>query len=152
MRRDFFDFVPSHTLLLAGNHQPEVSAGGKSFWRRLRLIPFQHEVPKELRNENLARELIEEEGPAILAWIVTGAQAFITKGLDDPALVMAATKDYADSEDHVQLFIDECCTRVNPEQVKLEFGKVYAQYMTPGLNTTAPTSAASCVTTASSGA
>ena len=127
MRKDFFDFVPSHTLVLAGNHQPEVSAGGKSFWRRLRLIPFLHEVAPELRNESLTRELIEEEGAAILAWIVEGAQQFIAKGLDDPAVVMTATTEYAESEDHVQLFIDDCCDK-RPAAEEIEFAEVYKRY------------------------
>ena len=127
MRRDFFDFKPSHTLILVGNNQPEVSAGGKSFWRRLRLIPFLHEVAPAERNENLTRELIEEEGPAILAWIVAGAQAFIAKGLDDPAVVMTATTEYAESEDHVQLFIDDCCD-TRPEDERVEYAEVYKRY------------------------
>ena len=125
--RDFFDFKPSHTLILVGNNQPEVSAGGKSFWRRLRLIPFLHEVAPAERNENLTRELIEEEGPAILAWIVAGAQAFIAKGLDDPAVVMTATTEYAESEDHVQLFIDDCCD-TRPEDERVEYAEVYKRY------------------------
>jgi len=39
-----------------GNHQPQVQAGGTSFWRRLRLIPFLHTVPEGKRNPNLARD------------------------------------------------------------------------------------------------
>lgn len=43
---DPFEFAPSHTLILSGNHQPAVESGGDSFWRRLRLIPFTRTVPK----------------------------------------------------------------------------------------------------------
>jgi phage/plasmid-associated DNA primase len=88
-----------------------------------------HEVPPELRNENPARELVQEEGPAILAWIVAGAQAFIAKGLDDPGVVMTATTEYAQSEDHVQLFIDDCCER-RPLAEQTEFSEVYKRYAT----------------------
>jgi P4 family phage/plasmid primase-like protien len=128
MRQDFFDFTPAHTLFLMGNHQPQVSAGGKSFWRRLRLIPFQHEVPENLRNENLARELVDNEGPAILAWIVTGAVAMLRDGLAEPASVMAATHEYAESEDHIGQFLTECTTKVS-NTFKLPAGDVYRRYV-----------------------
>ncbi|WNM69011.1 DNA primase/helicase [Mycobacterium Phage TribleTrouble] len=109
MRQDYFDFIPSHTLFLMGNHQPQVSAGGTSFWRRLRLIPFLHTVPPEQRNPNLAAELIAEEGAAILAWIVAGARQIAAEGLREPASVLDATKEYSEQEDALGRFIAECC-------------------------------------------
>ncbi|QNJ58289.1 DNA primase/polymerase [Mycobacterium phage Ellie] len=109
MRQDYFDFVPSHTLFLMGNHQPQVSAGGTSFWRRLRLIPFLHTVPPEQRNPNLAVELVRDEGAAILAWVVAGARQIAADGLREPASVMDATKEYSEQEDALGRFIGECC-------------------------------------------
>ncbi|AEK09879.1 DNA polymerase/primase [Mycobacterium phage Pixie] len=109
MRQDYFDFIPSHTLFLMGNHQPQVSAGGTSFWRRLRLIPFLHTVPPEQRNPNLAAELVAEEGAAILAWVVAGARQIAAEGLREPASVLDATKEYSEQEDALGRFIAECC-------------------------------------------
>ena len=102
-----FKFKPSHTLFLAGNHQPAVTAGGVSMWRRLRLVPFNHVVPEEKRNENLANELYDQEGPAILHWIVAGAKQVVAQGFNEPASVLAATKEYAADEDLIGQFIDE---------------------------------------------
>ncbi|QAY02802.1 DNA primase/helicase [Mycobacterium Phage Niklas] len=109
MRQDYFDFTPSHTLFLMGNHQPEVSAGGTSFWRRLRLIPFLHTVPPEQRNPNLAAELIRDEGAAILAWVVAGARQIAADGLREPGSVLDATREYSEQEDALGRFIAECC-------------------------------------------
>ena len=128
MHRDFFDFRPSHTLFLMGNHQPAVGAGGDSFWRRVRLIPFEHRVPDEKCIENLDAQLVEREGPAILAWIVRGAVAVATGRLIEPDVVMAATEDYAESEDHISQFIGECATRVDNE-FRLPSGQVYRRYV-----------------------
>lgn len=114
MRQDFFDFVPSHTLILMGNHQPQVSAGGQSFWRRLRLVPFLHTVPPQDRNPNIASELVESEGAAILAWIVAGARAVAEGGLNDPKSVMDATAEYGEQEDALGRFVEECCV-LDPE-------------------------------------
>jgi P4 family phage/plasmid primase-like protien len=102
-----FTFRPSHTLWVMGNHQPRVEAGGDSFWRRLRLIPFDYTVPDEKRDENLKNHLINEEGPAIMAWIIRGAIDAAT-GLNEPEGVRAATADYAAEEDHLGRFVDEC--------------------------------------------
>lgn len=111
MRQDFFDFLPSHTLFLMGNHQPEVSAGGPSFFRRLRLIPFLHQVPESQRVEGLAAQLVAAEGKAILAWIVEGARQVLTNGLQEPASVLAATAQYQeDTRTGVAKFLDDCCT------------------------------------------
>jgi P4 family phage/plasmid primase-like protien len=107
MHRNFFDFRPSHTLFLMGNHRPSVGAGGFAFWRRLRLVPFEHTVADEDRIDNLHAVMVEAEGPAILAWIVQGAVDVANWGLEEPAAVTEATREYAESEDTVQRFIDE---------------------------------------------
>ncbi|MEU5668454.1 DNA primase family protein, partial [Streptomyces longwoodensis] len=69
MRQDFFTFRPTHKLWLLGNHRPEVGTGGYAFWRRMRIIPFERKVPDELKIDNLAQELVRDEGPGILHWL-----------------------------------------------------------------------------------
>jgi putative DNA primase/helicase len=39
MRGDFFDFHPSHLILVLSNHLPAVGEGGPAFWRRVCEIP-----------------------------------------------------------------------------------------------------------------
>ncbi|MGH3954461.1 MAG: DNA primase family protein [Mycobacterium sp.] len=109
MRADFFDFTPSHSLFLMGNHKPEVEGGGTSFWRRLQVIPFRFKVPDHERIEGLQTALVEEEGAAILAWIVAGARTVIERGLDAPDCVRVATAEYAEQEDALARFLSECC-------------------------------------------
>lgn len=111
-----FDFVPSHTLFLAANHQPTVKAGGHSIWRRLRQIPFNNVCPPEKKNEHLITELVDKEGPAILAWIVRGAKIVAGAGLDEPESVKAATDEYAQSEDVIGQFLQECTSDVRAGQ------------------------------------
>ena len=107
MRRDHFAFNPSAKLWLMANDRPAVSAGGTSFWRRLRLINFKHRVPDERRIDGLAKILVTEEGPGILAWIIDGARQFYAAGLQTPAVVKAATAGYAEDEDDLGRFIAE---------------------------------------------
>lgn len=88
-----------------GNHQPQVMAGGDSFWRRLRLIPFTRKVPDEKRVDGLAGQLLAEEGARILGWIVAGAAEAINNKLREPEQVMAATATYAEEEDALARFV-----------------------------------------------
>lgn len=127
MRGDFFDFDPSHLILVASNHLPEVREGGPSFWRRVRLVPFEHVVPPEKRDGELDRKLVDSEGPAILAWMIRGAMRVYADGLAAPEKVLAATDDYRVSEDALASFIrDECFlgdhyhTRVPEFRVRFE--------------------------------
>lgn len=111
MRQDWFSFTPTHTLWLLANHQPAVRAGGPAFWRRLRLLPFEHTVPADKRVPDLEDQLVDHEGPAILAWLVTGAADYFTHGLSEPESVRAATDAYATDTDTVGRFVtDECET------------------------------------------
>ena len=109
MRQDHFTFTPTHQLWLMGNHKPAVRSGGRSFWRRLRLVPFQHEVPDDEVIDDLQGILVRDHGPALLAWIVAGAVAFAAGGLREPDSVKTATAAYALDQDTVRRFVDDCC-------------------------------------------
>lgn len=109
MRQDYFRFTPSHTIFLMSNHRPEVTSGGDAFWRRVREVPFDHQVPVELRDPELKDRLVTEHGPAILAWLTAGAAEYARTGLAEPERVKAATTEYARDTDTVAQFVDELC-------------------------------------------
>lgn len=127
MRGDFFDFTPTHTLFLMGNHWPQVHGGGDSFWRRLKMIEFRHQVPEHERIDGLAAQIVEAEGRAILAWVVDGARQVLADGLRPPPEVERATDDYrSDTRGSVERFLDEVCT-VGGDTPR-EAAAVYASY------------------------
>lgn len=108
MYKDFFDFKPSHTLFLAVNHLPTVRSGGSGFWRRLRKIDFNYQVPEALQKQGLSDEIFLKEGPGVLAWIVEGAKRVLAQGLTEPNSVKVATTEYRFEEDHLSKFIEDC--------------------------------------------
>jgi len=132
MRQDYFSFTPTHHLWLLGNHRPEVSTGGFAFWRRIRLLPFTRTVPAHRRIDNLAFELVRDEGPGILHWLIQGAQRYLRTRdpLEGPDRVRMATTAYATTEDHIGRFLTECCTRdCDPgKDLRVEQGLLYAEY------------------------
>lgn len=136
MRQDFFSFEPTHKLWLLGNHRPEVGTGGHAFWRRIRLIPFERVVPDERKIDNLAEELVREEGPGILQWMIMGAKSYLESKppLVGPAVVRMATQAYATTEDHIGRFLAECCVAASDatdsRDLRVEQGLLYRAYST----------------------
>lgn len=129
MRQDHFTFEPTHHLWLMGNHQPKVTTGGESFWRRLRMVEFAHVVPDDKRIDGLDRLLVAEEGPGILAWIIRGAVDVIAANdLQAPAAVMAATRTYATEEDVLARFIADRSHLGGGSAVRLLTAELRAAY------------------------
>jgi putative DNA primase/helicase len=106
--KNFFDFKPTHTLILAMNHLPKVSAGGDGFWRRVRKINFDVTIPAEQQDKTLAQKLVKEEGAGILQWMIVGAKRVLASDeLREPESVLIATKEYRFEEDNIAQFIND---------------------------------------------
>ena len=128
MRQDHFTFRPSHQLWLMGNHKPAVRSGGRAFWRRLRLIPFEREVPEDKMIDDLQGILVRDHGPALLAWIAAGAAQFHAQGLREPEQVKSATREYEHDQDTVARFVEDRCKLGGGDQVKTRVSLVRDQY------------------------
>jgi putative DNA primase/helicase len=114
MRQDDFTFRPTHSLWLLANHAPEVRAGGIAFWRRIKQVPFLHVVPPERRNAHLEDELVGQEGPQILGWVIAGCVDYLAGGAREPESVRIATAAYQRDQDTVGRFVDETCQLGDP--------------------------------------
>lgn len=101
-------FEPTHKLWLVTNHRPRIKSQTEAIWRRIRIIPFDVQIPGELRDRHLAEKL-RAEYPGILAWLVSGCLKWQQSGLTEPSEVMQATCEYREEEDKLARFIDECC-------------------------------------------
>ncbi len=108
MREDFWQFMPTHKVVLACNHKPTVRGTDHAIWRRLKLVPFSVVIPAEERDKHLPAKL-REELPGILAWAVRGCLDWQRYGLGEPKAVADATSAYQDAEDTLLNFIGECC-------------------------------------------
>lgn len=119
MKKDHFTFRPTFKLALATNHRPEIRGTDVGIWRRVRLIPFTRRFWKEgeppgdpaLRADPELGRKLRAEYPAILTWLVIGANEWHKSGLGTCKAVEIATSEYRDAEDIVKEFIDECCVR-----------------------------------------
>ena len=54
-------------------------------------------------------ERLQAEREGVLAWVVAGAIAWASEGLQPPDAVLAASRDYQVEQDRVGSFLSECC-------------------------------------------
>lgn len=106
MRQDFFEFEPTHKLVLATNHRPLVKDPGDAIWRRVLLVPFDVQIPEAEQDPELPEKL-RQELPGILRWLVEGCQAWQADGLAIPDRIKGATAEYRATEDTLGDFVAE---------------------------------------------
>ena len=106
MRGNFFDFTPSHKLIITGNYKPTVRNADEAMRRRLLLVPFTVQIPPAERDPKLAEKL-KAEWPAILRWMAEGYMEWQRGGLRVPELVRKATDQYLSDQDALARWIEE---------------------------------------------
>jgi putative DNA primase/helicase len=108
MRQDFFEFAPTHKIVMVGNHRPALRNVDEAMRRRVLLVPFDAVIPPDERDPQLSEKLAQEY-PAILGWMLAGTRMWLERGLDPPPRVCAATEEYLASADAVALWREACC-------------------------------------------
>lgn len=97
-------------------------------WRRLIVIPFNAVFEKSSDRKNYADYLVEEAGPAVLSWIIEGAERVIAKGhkLTNPKIVQDAIDAYRSDNNWLSAFLEECCD--TGETCRAKSGELYQEY------------------------
>lgn len=126
MRQDFYEFFPTHKLVLVTNNKPRITGTDAGIWRRLLLIPFTVSIPLDRRDPELPAKL-RAEAPGILTRLVAGAVEWHREGLRPPDAVRAATEDYRAAEDRLAPWLEECCD-VRPD-VSARSGDLFSSYV-----------------------
>ena len=125
MREDFWEFSPTHTVLMATNHKPAVTGTDHGIWRRLKLIPFSV-VMDSSKDDKAMPEKLRAEFPGILAWCVRGCLAWQKDGLQEPESVTQATKNYRSEQDVLGGFLAE--HTIQDVAVRVRCGVLYGRY------------------------
>lgn len=109
MRKDFFSFRPSHTMILAVNHEPVITGTDNGIWRRVQIVPWNATVDDDERDGSLAEQIVREEAAGILQWLLRGVAAWREEGLQPAKRVAWETARLRGDMDVVGRFIEECC-------------------------------------------
>ena len=126
MRENFWEFRPSHQVLLTTNHRPVVRGTDHGIWRRLLLIPFTVTID-EARQDNQLQQKLRGELGLILRWAVDGCLAWQRDGLNPPACVIEATQEYRTESDSFARWFDERC--LVAEHACCKAGDAFGDYM-----------------------
>jgi len=125
MREDFWQFDPTHTLIMATNHRPVVKGTDHGIWRRLKLVPFTVTMPDD-KADKAVPEKLKTEAPGILAWCVRGCLAWQQIGLSEPDSVTMSTAEYRGEQDVIGSFLAE--HTLQEKQLRARCGEVYTAY------------------------
>lgn len=104
---DEFEYEPEFKIWIGTNHKPVIRGTDVGIWRRIRLIPFEVNIPKEKVDKNLKYKL-RKELPQILKWAVDGCIKWQQEGLALPSCVEQATKEYKVEMDILASFMESC--------------------------------------------
>ena len=75
-------------------------------WRRIKLIPFEVNIPAEKVDKNLKYKL-RKEMPQILRWAVEGCMRWQKEGITEPECVLQAVKEYKNEMDLLAGFLED---------------------------------------------
>lgn len=104
---DEFEYAPEFKIWVATNHKPIIRGTDLGIWRRIKLIPFEVNIPAEKVDKNLKYKL-RAEYPQILAWAVEGCIKWQKEGIVEPGAVVQATSDYKKEMDLIASFVEQC--------------------------------------------
>lgn len=104
---DEFEYTPEFKIWVATNHKPVIRGTDVGIWRRIKLIPFEVNIPKEKVDKDLKNKL-KKEAPQILKWMVDGSVKWHSGGMTEPQCVLDAVKEYKQEMDLLAGFIEEC--------------------------------------------
>lgn len=104
---DDFEFMPEFKIWMTTNHKPVIRGTDFGIWRRIRLIPFEVNIPKEKVDKKLKYKL-RQELPQILKWAIEGCMLWQQEGLEPPEAVERATAEYKNEMDILAAFCESC--------------------------------------------
>jgi len=128
MRQDYFEFEQTFDIVLSVKHKPVVLGTDPGIWRRIRLIPFETQIPvKEQRPQDaLVSDLLQDRA-AILNWLIAGLHDYPKDPKWVAEEVQSATDTYREEMDHIGKFIADACEIIPRATVPV--AKLYATYL-----------------------
>ena len=118
-----FTYRPTFKIWITTNHLPKLKSVGPDMRRRIHVLELDF-IPKN-PDHDLEQKLVVEH-PAILAWMIEGAQDWMEQGLNAPKAVTGPTDRYFSEQDTVGAWIAERTRKV--EGVKTPSSVLCANY------------------------
>lgn len=120
-----FQFRPEFKIMMATNVKPIIKHSDHGIWRRVRMLPFEAQIPAENIDKNLGEKL-QAEKAGVFQWALRGAMDWYAHGMPPCKKVEEADKEYRIEMDKMKQFVDECL--VTEQGCTIPSGKLYAVY------------------------
>lgn len=104
---DEFEYTPEFKIWIATNHKPIVRGTDLGIWRRIKLIPFEVNIPQN-KVDKMLKYKLRKEFPQILRWAVEGCIKWQNEGITEPKCVQDAIKEYKVEMDLLASFMEQC--------------------------------------------
>lgn len=122
-----FEFHAQCTLIVAGNHAPDLEDVTEAMVRRIRIVPFDFK-PKVV--DRHLHEKLKAELPGILAWCVSGAMAWYQHGLPECTTIKEVTGTYLEEQDSMSMWLEDCVVPTKEETDFVANRELYDSYAT----------------------
>lgn len=124
-----FEYRPQFKLFINTNYLPSVDDMSLFSSNRVRVIPFDRHFEPQEQDPNLKYLFSEESAKsAILNWLIEGWNLLQKEGLNSPAAVVEAIKEYAHDSNKIALFAEDELVAIENDEVRTSY--VYARYKT----------------------
>ncbi|WAC26409.1 DNA primase family protein [Ancylobacter sp. SL191] len=128
LNHEFIEVYPRFKLAISCNRKPVIRGNDDGIWRRVSLVPFEVQIPKEERDKRLPEKL-KAELPGILNWMIEGALDYLNRGqLAPPEAVMAATREYREESDPLGAFVRSAIEITHMPHDVVEQGLLYEAF------------------------
>ncbi len=126
----FFEFLPTHKLIMCGNHKPPVADRSEGFWRRMKLIGFEQQFAVGKNADTTLLDKLRGELSGIFNWLLAGCRLWQATGLQpEPEKVKLATASYRTAQDIFgQFFSEHCVLDSNGETMANTFRYRYDEW------------------------
>ncbi len=127
LHQDFIEVLPQFKIILSGNNKPRIDDTSDGIWRRVNLVPWEVQIPREEVDRALPRKL-RKEAQGVFAWMVEGALDYLNYGLAPPEKVLMATQEYREESDPIGAFVRGACIVTGKEEESSTPGDLFIGY------------------------
>lgn len=129
LNQEFVEVYPVFKLIISCNRKPVIRGSDDGIWRRVHLVPFDVQIPKDEIDKKL-KDKLRAEASGILNWLVAGALDYLARGaLDPPQAVVAATQEYRDESDTIAAFVRAAVEITHSPNDVVEAGTLYEAFV-----------------------
>lgn len=127
--QNVISFVPNFKLWVLTNDLPRVGDMGQATWRRIRPIPFNHQIPKEVRRDrSLVDPELDAQQEGIMAWAVRGCLDWQQHRGELPKAVESARSEYMADQDIIRQYFAEKCEFGKGDEFKEKHSDLYSSF------------------------